>query len=78
MEDIDAKEETITPEALITEFLKDMRGTEGTDVELLDILSEHILTVTPSETAVNCAASAIEVLAKERAEVLGGSSSNHN
>ena len=57
-----------TLKALIIKMADDLRESNETDVELLDILSEHILTITPSDNAVNDAVDDIEVLAKERVE----------
>jgi len=56
------------PATLISGTVAALRNREGTDTGLLDILAEHILTMTPADKAVADAASAIEALAARRAE----------
>ena len=61
-------EESGKSEALIVQVIAELREASETDVALLDILSENILTITPTNTAVNDAVSAIESLATKRAQ----------
>jgi hypothetical protein len=63
-----AQEDLPTPETLISGTVAALRNCEATDTELLDILAEHILTMTPAANGVTDAASAIEALAARRAE----------
>lgn len=67
-----------TPETLIARTARSLRDADGTDVELLDILSKHILTVRPAETAINKAVSAIEALAAKRAESSDNGALDHD
>ena len=60
----------------MVETIASLRLTAGTDLELLEILSTHVLTTTPAETAVSDAASAIESLASKRAEHFDNDESN--
>jgi len=56
------------PEDLIITVVDQLRGDTTNDLELLDILSEHIMKISPAETAVKDATSAIEALATKRVE----------
>jgi hypothetical protein len=57
-----------TPAELIVSTTVSLREGKQTDVALLDILSERILTVNPTNTAVADALTDIEELASRRAE----------
>ncbi len=78
MPDETSPDDPQTPEALIARTVNTLREADGTDVELLDILSEHVLTVTPSKTDLSDAVSAIETLAAERAETPDNGTANHD
>ena len=67
-----------TPEALLKRTTKAIRATEGADPDLLDILVEKILVLSPSENAVADAAKAIEALAEERAAETGDGGSDQD
>lgn len=49
-------------------MIRDLRSTEGCDLELLAILETHILELKPSEKAVAMAFEAIQALAETRAQ----------
>lgn len=70
--------ELSTPSELITKMTATLLVAEGTDVELLNILSEKILTMNPADTAVADAIKAIEVLAVERAEASDNDQPNND
>lgn len=61
-------EQPPTPEALIAATIKSLQTTKDIDTELLGILSEKILTMKPTATAVVDAAAAIAALASKRAQ----------
>ncbi|MDO8436854.1 MAG: hypothetical protein Q7S69_01630 [Nitrosomonadaceae bacterium] len=63
-----AANELPTQSELISKVTDAIREAKDTDVELLDILSEKILTMNPAATAVANAVKAIENLAVKRAE----------
>jgi hypothetical protein len=63
-----SQEDLPAAETLISGTIAALRNREGTDVGLLDILAEHIVTMTPAGKAVSNAAAAIEALAASRAE----------
>lgn len=63
-----AVNELPTPSELISMATDTLRESEDTDVALLDILSEKILTMRPVASAVADAVKAIEDLAVKRAE----------
>ncbi|MDZ7840388.1 MAG: hypothetical protein U5R46_06135 [Gammaproteobacteria bacterium] len=56
-----------SPSDLISSTLETLRDADGTDLPLLDILSEHIVITNPKNTAVNDGVKAIETLAETRA-----------
>lgn len=58
----------VTTNQVVATVVSKLRHDVQVDIELLDILSEHIVTMAPAETAVNDAIKAIEVLAEKRAE----------
>lgn len=64
-----AANELPTPSELISMATDTLRESDDTDVALLDILSENILTMSHAPTAVANALKAIEDLAVKRAEV---------
>lgn len=55
-------------EEVIAKALDSLKSDPNADKELLDILSMHILSSTPLETAADDAATAIQELAQKRAE----------
>lgn len=63
-----SQEDLPAPGTLISKTIAALRDGEGTDIGLLDILAEHIVTMIPAATAVDNAAVAIEALATLRAE----------
>ena len=67
-----------TPDELIAKIVEDLRGDEQTDSTLLDILSENIVQLTPTETAVADAVKAMEALAEKRAEELADDPTDHD
>ena len=55
-------------ETFLDEAIEELRQEETTDVELFEILANHILVESPADTAVANAVKQIETLATERAE----------
>ena len=76
-DDPDNMGELPTPEALIHDKVENMRNSGAIDGPLFDILAQHILTTTPAATAVTEAATAIEELARKRAEGFSNDEANH-
>lgn len=60
-------EQEDTPEAFLDALGKSLKGKEGIDTDLADILETHFLKVTPTQNAVAQAKDAILRLAGERA-----------
>ncbi len=60
-------EQEDAPEAFLKALGKNLKGTEGIDTGLADILETHVLKVTPTQNAVAQAKDAILRLAGERA-----------
>jgi hypothetical protein len=73
-----SQEKLASPEDSIIKTVNAIREAEGTDTELLDILSKNILIMSPSNTAVNDAVLAIERLAMARAEILDSDTADHD
>jgi len=69
-------EELPAPKSLISQMVNSLQSDKDTDVELLEILSAHILTMTPAATAVSDAAKQINLLAARRAEAKQGDNPN--
>ena len=57
-----------TAEELLTKTICRLREDDDTDTALLEILAEYIVTINPKQNAVEQAASAIEGLAKNKAQ----------
>lgn len=70
--------EISTPEALILKIADILKKDPEIDVELLAILSEHILKISPEKIAVNDAMSDIETLAIKRTEGSNNDTVDHN
>ena len=56
-----------TPEAILTGVSAGLKASDGVDVDLAAILSDHLLTVTPNANVVVIAKAAILALAAKRA-----------
>ena len=67
-----------TPEALLERTTNAIRATNWADSNLLDILVQKILVLTPSGDAVAEAVEAIETLAEERAAEIGDGGSDQD
>jgi hypothetical protein len=65
-------------ETVVSETVAALRNSEGTDIGLLDILAEHIVTMNPADDAVANAAAAIEALAARCAEEPDHGKSGHD
>ncbi len=63
----DKAETADTPDAFLTALGESLKGKEGVDVGMADILRTHILKVDPAQNAVTQAKDAIVKLASERA-----------
>ena len=61
---------TETPEAFLSALGDSLKGEEGVDVELVDILKTHILKASPAQNAVAQARDAIVKLASARSSPL--------
>ena len=68
----------VTTNQLVANTILKLREVGQVDIELLDILSEHIVKMAPTETAVNDAIKAIEALAEKRAEEHNNGPANHD
>ena len=56
------------PEEIIAEIIESLRQNEATDTPLLEILTKHVVNLSPAENAIDLAVEDIEALAKERGE----------
>lgn len=63
----DKAETADTPDAFLTALGESLKGKEGVDVGMADILRTHILKADPAQNAVTRAKDAIVKLASERA-----------
>jgi hypothetical protein len=68
----------VTTNQVVATVVAKLRDDVQIDIELLDILSEHIVKMAPAETAVNDAIKAIETLAEKRAEEHNNGPANHD
>ena len=68
MEEDNATTNAEEHEKLIAKTLGALREESETDVDLVDILSAHIVRLDPAGTAVDDALKAVETLAKQRTE----------
>jgi len=59
---------TLTNEQLIAKVISTLECDDKTDASLLKVLSEHILKIKSTSSAINDAVNEIEALAKKRAE----------
>ncbi len=55
-------------EEVLASIIESLRQDEATDVPLLEIISRHVITLSPAENAIELAVEDIESLAKERGE----------
>lgn len=60
------KEDDETPAAFLAQLGKSLKGKEGVDVGLAEIVSSHLLTVAPTENCVAEALTAVIALAEQR------------
>lgn len=67
-----------SPETLISNAIEALRNAEGTDIDLLDILSRHIVTMNPAGSAIADAMTDIEALAAKRAGETNDDGANHD
>lgn len=58
----------LTHEQLIAQAVDALKNDNKTDTKLLNVLSEHIVTLNPNSTAVSDAVAEIQALAEKRAE----------
>jgi hypothetical protein len=63
----DEEKSAVTPEAFLSALGNDLKGTNGVDTDLLEILRTYILKESPAQNAVTMAKDAILKLAAERA-----------
>ena len=68
----------VTTEQLVANTLTNLRNDDQQDAALLEILSENILKMAPTETAVSDAVKAIEALAAKRAEEPDNGPTDHD
>jgi hypothetical protein len=67
-----------TNEQLIAKAVATLESDSETDIELLNVLSEHILRVNPKGTAVSDAVMEIEALAEKRSEEVEDDHTDNN
>ena len=67
-----------TTDRLITDIISNLQNDDQMDVTVLNILSDNIVKLAPSETAVNDAVKALEALAAKRAKEPGDDPADHD
>ncbi len=55
-------------EEILANIIESLRQNEATDISLLEIISKHIVTLSPAEDAIDAAVKDIETVANQRGE----------
>jgi len=68
MSDCGTEDSVESAEELVARIIGSLRQSVATDTSLLEIITKHVVTLSPVDNAIELAMQDIEVLAKERGE----------